>query len=162
MPADHNGVIGHANSGTSIVCAEAGGVEGTQKKKVLDDFNAAFKKKFGVPVQIYAPYAYDTVMVMVQAMKRAGSAEPAKYLPALAATDGYEGVTGTIGSTPRATSGTVRSRSSPSGAGSARRLRAALNLRDKTSAACASTASPRRGRPAPAGLPCARSTDRPG
>jgi branched-chain amino acid transport system substrate-binding protein len=35
-------------------------------------------------------------MVMVDAMVRANSTEPAKYLEALAKTDGYKGVTGTI------------------------------------------------------------------
>ncbi len=79
-----------------VVCAEAGGVEGAAKKS-MDDFYAAFKKKFGTDVQVYAPYVYDAVNVMVAAMVKAGSAEPAKYLPVLAKTDGYKGVTGTIG-----------------------------------------------------------------
>ncbi len=79
-----------------VVCAEAGGVEGTSKKS-LDDFKVAFKKKFNADVQIYAPYVYDSVNVMVAAMVKAGSAEPAKYLPVLAKTSGYKGVTGTIG-----------------------------------------------------------------
>jgi len=77
-----------------VVCAEAGGVEDSQKKG-LDDFKAAFKKKFGTDVQIYAPYTYDAVMVMVEAMKKAGSAEPAKYLPELSKIH-YKGVTGQI------------------------------------------------------------------
>ena len=79
-----------------VVCAEAGGVEGAAKKS-MDDFNAAFKKKFNADVQVYAPYVYDSVNVMVAAMVKAGSADPAKYLPVLAKTDGYKGVTGTIG-----------------------------------------------------------------
>ena len=79
-----------------VVCAEAGGVEGAAKKS-MDDFYAAFKKKFNTDVQVYAPYVYDAVNVMVAAMVKAGSAEPAKYLPVLAKTDGYKGVTGTIG-----------------------------------------------------------------
>ena len=78
-----------------VVCAEAGGVEGAAKKS-MDDFNAAFKKKFNADVQVYAPYVYDAVNVMVAAMVKAGSAEPAKYLPVLAKTSGYKGVTGTI------------------------------------------------------------------
>lgn len=78
-----------------VVCAEAGGVEGAAKKS-MEDFYAAYKKKFNTEVQIYAPYVYDAVMVMVNAMVKAGSAEPAKYLPVLAKTDGYKGVTGTI------------------------------------------------------------------
>jgi branched-chain amino acid transport system substrate-binding protein len=78
-----------------VVCAEAGGVEGNQKV-AMDKFKADFKKKFNADVQIYAPYVYDATMVMVDAMVKAGSAEPAKYLPALAKTSGYKGVTGTI------------------------------------------------------------------
>jgi branched-chain amino acid transport system substrate-binding protein len=78
-----------------VVCAEAGGVEGEQKK-AMEDFKVAFKKKFNADVQIYAPYVYDAVMVMADSMVKAGSAEPGKYLPELAKEDGYKGVTGTI------------------------------------------------------------------
>jgi branched-chain amino acid transport system substrate-binding protein len=85
-----------ANSMTDgqVVCAEAGGVEGAAKKS-MEDFYAAYKKKFNTDVQIYAPYVYDAVNVMVAAMVKAGSADPAKYLPALTKTD-YNGVTGKI------------------------------------------------------------------
>ncbi|WP_419187266.1 branched-chain amino acid ABC transporter substrate-binding protein [Caldimonas tepidiphila] len=79
-----------------VVCAEAGGVEGAEKK-AMEDFRVAFKKKFNTDVQLYAPYVYDAVNVMVAAMQKAGSTEPAKYLPVLAKTDGYKGVTGAIG-----------------------------------------------------------------
>jgi branched-chain amino acid transport system substrate-binding protein len=47
-------------------------------------------------VQIYAPYVYDAVNVLAAAMVKAGSSDPAKYLPVLAKTSGYKGVTGTI------------------------------------------------------------------
>ncbi len=83
-----------------VVCAEAGGVEGTQKVG-LDKFREDFKKKFNTDVQLYAPYTYDAVNVMVAAMVKAGSAEPAKYLPVLAKTDGYKGVTGLISFDPK-------------------------------------------------------------
>ena len=78
-----------------VVCAEAGGVEGEQKAG-MEKFKADFKKKFNADVQIYAPYVYDATMVMADAMVKAGSADPAKYLPVLAKTSGYKGVTGTI------------------------------------------------------------------
>ena len=78
-----------------VVCAEAGGVEGDSKVS-LDKFKADFKAKFNTDVQIYAPYVYDALNVMAAAMVKANSAEPAKYLPELAKTDGYKGVTGTI------------------------------------------------------------------
>ncbi|MBC3936147.1 branched-chain amino acid ABC transporter substrate-binding protein [Undibacterium rugosum] len=77
-----------------VVCAEAGGVLDAQKK-INEDWKAAYKKKFGVEVQIYAPYVYDAVMTMVEAMKQANSAEPAKYLPALKKIK-FKGVTGDI------------------------------------------------------------------
>jgi len=78
-----------------VVCAEAGGVEGSQKAG-MDKFKEDFKKKFNADVQIYSPYVYDAVNVMVAAMVKAGSADPKVYLPVLAKTDGYKGVTGTI------------------------------------------------------------------
>jgi branched-chain amino acid transport system substrate-binding protein len=78
-----------------VVCAEAGGVEG-ESKKSMDTFKVDFKKKYNADVQIYAPYVYDAVKVMAAAMVKAGSADPAKYLPVLAKTEGYKGVTGTI------------------------------------------------------------------
>ena len=62
----------------------------------MDKFKADFKKKFNADVQIYAPYTYDAVNVMVAAMVKAGSADPKKYLPELAKTSGYKGVTGVI------------------------------------------------------------------
>ena len=77
-----------------VICAEAGGVEDNQKKAV-EDFRAAYRKKFGTEVKLYAPYVYDAVMTMAAAMQRAGSAEPAKYLPELAKIS-YKGVTGQI------------------------------------------------------------------
>ena len=77
-----------------VVCAEAGGVEEAQKKG-MEDFKAAYAKKFTTPIQIYAPYVYDAVMTMVDAMVKAGSAEPAKYLPVLAKIQ-HKGVTGNI------------------------------------------------------------------
>ncbi len=78
-----------------VFCAEAGGVEGAQKKG-MDDFRARFKATTKNEVQVYAPYSYDAVGVIVAAMVKAGSYEPAKYLPVLAQTKGYPGVTGTI------------------------------------------------------------------
>jgi len=88
-------LAGGAMADGQVVCAEAGGVEG-EAKAGLEEFKTKFKAKFGVDVQIYAPYVYDAVNVMVAAMVKADSADPAKYLPELAKTDGYKGVTGTI------------------------------------------------------------------
>ncbi|WP_019141668.1 branched-chain amino acid ABC transporter substrate-binding protein [Noviherbaspirillum massiliense] len=87
-------LAGDAVGEDKVVCAEAGGVEEAQKKG-MDEFRAAFKKKFGVEVQLYAPYVYDATMVMATAMQKAGSADPEKYLPELAKIQ-YKGVTGPI------------------------------------------------------------------
>jgi branched-chain amino acid transport system substrate-binding protein len=59
-------------------------------------FREKFTKKFGAEIQLYAPYVYDATMVMVDAMKRANSIEPAKYLPEIGKTK-YDGVTAMIG-----------------------------------------------------------------
>ena len=88
-------LAGDAMADGQVICAEAGGVEG-QQKKGMDDFRARFKTRFNADVQLYSPYVYDAVHVMVDAMVRAKSSEPANYLPELAKTSGYKGVTGTI------------------------------------------------------------------
>jgi branched-chain amino acid transport system substrate-binding protein len=88
-------LAGDAMADGQVVCAEAGGVDGALKKG-MDDFGVKFKKRFNDDVKLYSPYVYDAVFVMVDAMQRAKSTEPAKYLPELAKTTGYKGVTGTI------------------------------------------------------------------
>lgn len=77
-----------------VVCAEAGGVEESQKK-TIEAFRADYRKRFGTDVKLYAPYVYDATMVMADAMQRANSTVPAKYLPELAKSR-YQGVTGLI------------------------------------------------------------------
>ena len=81
-----------------VICAEAGGVDEKDAAavKAMTDFKAKFKTKFNADVQIYSPYVYDALNLMVAAMVKADSADPAKYLPVLAKTSGYKGVTGNI------------------------------------------------------------------
>jgi len=50
------------------------------------DYVAKYKKRFNEDVQTYSPYAYDGAMAMFDAMKKANSTDPAKYLPVLAKT----------------------------------------------------------------------------
>ncbi len=57
-------------------------------------FTERFNAKYG-QIQIYAPYAYDATMTLVEAMVKANSTEPAKYLPELAKIQ-RQGVTGPI------------------------------------------------------------------
>ena len=59
------------------------------------DFNARFKKRFNVDVQLYAPYSYDAATALIEAMKLANSADPAKYLPLMQKVS-FKGVTGPI------------------------------------------------------------------
>ena len=87
-------LAGDGMADDQVYCAEAGGVEGEQKAG-MDKFRTDFKAKFGADVQVYAPYVYDAVKVMANAMVTAGSADPKVYLPALKATN-YKGVTGNI------------------------------------------------------------------
>nr|WP_041657539.1 branched-chain amino acid ABC transporter substrate-binding protein [Azoarcus sp. KH32C] len=58
-------------------------------------FRAQYKKRFGNDIHVYAPYAYDATMAMIEAMKTANSFEPAKYQPNLR-TVSYQGVTGPV------------------------------------------------------------------
>ena len=77
-----------------VICAEAGGVDASGKA-AMEQFKTAYKKRYGIDVQIYSPYTYDAVMAFAEAMIKAGSAVPAKYLPELARIQ-YKGITGTI------------------------------------------------------------------
>ncbi len=59
------------------------------------DFSQRYEAKYKQPIQLYAPYCYDAVNVMIAAMQKAGSADPAQYLPELAKIE-YDGVTAKI------------------------------------------------------------------
>ncbi|MCC7485156.1 MAG: branched-chain amino acid ABC transporter substrate-binding protein [Burkholderiales bacterium] len=58
-------------------------------------FMEKFKSKFNAEVELFAPMGYDAVMVFIDAMKRAGSTEPAKFLPEVGKTR-LSGVIGPI------------------------------------------------------------------
>lgn len=60
-----------------------------------NDFAQRYEQKFNSPVQIYAPYSYDAVQVLIGAMVRANSIDPIKYLPEIAKSN-FEGVSGRI------------------------------------------------------------------
>lgn len=59
-------------------------------KAFIEKFAARFGK-----IQLYAPYVYDATWVMIDAMKRANSADPAKYLAVMPQTN-FPGVTGQV------------------------------------------------------------------
>src|SRR5438128_6248873 len=58
------------------------------------DFVTRFTAKYG-PIQVYAPYSYDAAMTLIEAMKKANSTDPAKYLPELAKIS-FDGITAKI------------------------------------------------------------------
>jgi branched-chain amino acid transport system substrate-binding protein len=59
------------------------------------DFVERYKKKFNADVELFAPMGYDAVMVFADAMKRANSTDPRKFLAEVGKTK-YEGVIGPI------------------------------------------------------------------
>jgi branched-chain amino acid transport system substrate-binding protein len=74
-----------------LLCSQAGIPVSAADKGFLD----AYKKKFNVDPILYAPFTYDAANLLIAAMKKADSPDPAKYLPELARIT-YKGVTGEI------------------------------------------------------------------
>jgi len=62
----------------------------------VQNFVQAYKKRFGTTPDSNASLGYDSVLVLVDAIKRAGSTERAKIRDALAATKNFPAVTGNI------------------------------------------------------------------
>ncbi|MDC7698174.1 branched-chain amino acid ABC transporter substrate-binding protein [Vogesella indigofera] len=58
-------------------------------------FNTKFQSKFNTEIQVFSPYEYDAVRVLVDAMQRAGSSDPKQYLAEVGKTN-YTGVTGKV------------------------------------------------------------------
>jgi branched-chain amino acid transport system substrate-binding protein len=80
--------------------AAAEGVTASSPGLPLDNMpgGKAFKEKYTSRygrIEIYAPYAYDAARAMIEAMKRADSSEPARYVPELAKLS-MPGVSGVI------------------------------------------------------------------
>lgn len=66
------------------------------RNKKSKDFVTAFKKRFPKPVSPGSALGYDMVFVFADAVRRANSLEPAKIRDALAQTQDFVGVTGSI------------------------------------------------------------------
>ena len=62
----------------------------------VQNFVQAYKKRFGTTPDSNASLGYDSVLVLVDAIKRAGSTDRAKIRDALAATKNFAAVTGNI------------------------------------------------------------------
>lgn len=78
---------------TSVFCSEGG--TALEKMPGGPEFAKKFEERYHTPMQTYAPFSYDAVYVIVDAMKRAQSTSVSKILAAMPATD-YSGVTGRI------------------------------------------------------------------
>jgi branched-chain amino acid transport system substrate-binding protein len=63
----------------------------------LQKFEAEFKKRAGYDTEAVAANCYSAVMLMADAIKRAGSTDPKKIRDALAATKNFPMLTGTLG-----------------------------------------------------------------
>jgi len=79
------------NAAEGLLCSQAGIPAQAADKKFLD----AYKARFNVDPILYAPFTYDAANLLIAAMKKADSADPAKYLPDLAKIE-YDGATGHI------------------------------------------------------------------
>ncbi len=62
----------------------------------VTDFNRRFQQRWGAASDSLSALGYDAAMLAIDAIRRAGSTEGAKIRDALAATQGYPAVTGTI------------------------------------------------------------------
>jgi branched-chain amino acid transport system substrate-binding protein len=60
------------------------------------DFVQKYQQRFGVKPDSLAALGYDSARVLADAIRRAGTTESAKLRDAIAATKGYQGVTGTV------------------------------------------------------------------
>jgi len=74
-----------------LLCSQAGIPVAAADKGFLE----AYKKKFNADPILYAPFTYDAANLLIAAMKKADSPDPAKYLPELARIT-YKGATGEI------------------------------------------------------------------
>lgn len=77
----------------NVVCAVGGA--SLDKLPNGKTWRARYDAKFPGQFQVYAPYTYDATMVLVDAMKRANSADPKVYGPKLAEAN-YQGVTAKV------------------------------------------------------------------
>ena len=74
-----------------LICSQAGLPVVAASKSFLD----AYKAKYNVDPIIYAPFTYDAANLLIAAMQKADSPDPAKYLPDLQKIS-YDGATGHI------------------------------------------------------------------
>lgn len=64
------------------------------QKKIALDYTATYEKATGKPVSTFGGHAYDGLMILVQAMQRAKSADPVKIRDEIEKTKGFIGTAG--------------------------------------------------------------------
>ncbi len=74
--------------------------DGDVQKPVVTAYKTEFEAKTGTPVGTFGGYAHDAFLIMTDAIKRAGSAEPKAIRDAIEATSGLAGATGVYTMTP--------------------------------------------------------------
>jgi branched-chain amino acid transport system substrate-binding protein len=74
----------------NVVCAEGGA--SLAKMPGGTAWKARYDAKYPGQFQVYSPYVYDAVMVLIDAMKRANSSDPKVFTPMIASTN-YKGIT---------------------------------------------------------------------
>ncbi len=70
------------------------------QKAVLVGYKRTFEEATGQPVSTFGGHAYDALMILVDAVKRAGEAEPSAIRDAIEATQGFVGTAGVVNMTP--------------------------------------------------------------
>mgnify|MGYP000207743424 CR=1 FL=1 len=69
------------------------------QKKLLMEYTDLYETKIG-KITTHGGYAWDALMLVVNAMKKAGTTDKAKVRDAIEATKGYVGVSGIYNMTP--------------------------------------------------------------
>ena len=91
--------------GNSLIPVAGGSLEGSffsshfsaeNKAAPVQNFVSKFKAKYNEEPDDMAALGYDSAMILVNAIKKAGTTDEPKLRDAIAATKGYEGVTGVI------------------------------------------------------------------
>lgn len=71
------------------------------QKPVINAYAQAYKARYKENVSTFGSYAYDGLMILVDALKRAGSTDKSKLRDAIEATHGYVGTTGVFNISPK-------------------------------------------------------------
>lgn len=71
------------------------------QKPVVVAYEKAFKERYNTDVSTFGGHAYDAIMIVTQAMKKAASTEKAKVRDAIEQTSGFMGTSGPVSMSPK-------------------------------------------------------------